>query len=144
VIISLHNNEIDSWRLYLKETLPEPYSSKVDMALKVFSVQGRKLRIKKKLPIGYVDITADAWATGDGRAEIDIDRAQLLNTGVFGAIRKIAGDLVIGMVNEWPNIFSAKKVGGNIVIEIKGLFIRKLKIEENSILLEADVRDKER
>jgi len=95
------------------------------------------LVFKKRTKIGEIYLKLDIYPLENGDLEIDIKDAKIAGMGVFGIVRKKAGELIVSNLNTYiPCLKTWKNSKANIQINIPGVQVRKFIISSDEVLIE--------
>jgi len=92
---------------------------------------------KKRTKVGEIYLKLDIYPLHNGDLEIDIADAKIAGMGVFGVVRKKAGELIVSnMTAHVPCVKTWKNSKGNIQIQIPGVFVKRFIISGDEVLIE--------
>ena len=91
----------------------------------------------KNIKIGNVMIRMEVYPLDNGDIEINIKNASIAGLGIFGVVRKKAGEMIVSTLTQYaPQLKTWKNDRGNIEIHIPGVTVKQCGIAGEEILLE--------
>lgn len=92
---------------------------------------------KKKLKIGDVQIRVQIYPLENGDLELNITKASIAGLGIFGVVRKKAGEMTVSVLTQYlPQCKTWKNEKGNIQMHIPGVTFKQFGIVGEEILVE--------
>lgn len=137
MIFQFNKSEID--KLFVWVFTDPKNQAMLEIVQKNISING-DLTFKKHIKIGNVMMRMQIYPLKNGDVELNITHASIAGLGVFGVVRKKAGELIISSFNQYApqcNIWKNEK--GNIQIHIPGVYFEQFGIVGESILLELSI-----
>lgn len=134
MIFQFNKSEIDK---LLAWVFTDPKNqAMLEIVQKNVSMNG-DLTFKKHIKIGSVMMRMQIYPLENGDIELNIKDASIAGLGVFGVIRKKAGELIISSFNQYaPQCNVWKNEKGNIQIHVPGVAFKQFGIVGESVLLE--------
>ena len=92
---------------------------------------------KKKLKIGDVQIRVQIYPLENGDLELNITKASIAGLGMFGVVRKKAGEMTVSTLTQYlPQCKTWKNEKGNIQMHVPGVAFKQFGIVGEEILVE--------
>lgn len=134
MIFQFNKPEIDKLLAWVF-TAPENQAM-LEIVQKNISMNG-DVTFKKSIKIGSVMMRVQIYPLENGDVELNIKDASIAGLGVFGVVRKKAGELIISSFNQYvPQCKTWKNEKGNIQIHVPGIAFKQFGIVGESVLLE--------
>lgn len=132
----IRSNRDDIVKLISLVLFDPKYQLVIDTIRNNVSMDG-DVGFKKKLKIGDVQIRVQIYPLENGDLELNITKASIAGMGIFGVVRKKAGEMTVSTLTQYlPQCKTWKNERGNIQMNVPGVVFKQFGIVGEEILVE--------